>query len=172
MIPIILSVAIALFVAVMISEDRYRGRNWGEFFTMFLVLAFAFIAIFSIFISVMGRPIPLFPNGNYVIKGMQDTSVLEEHFVLGSGSIGSDPVYICYIKDVDSDTSYRQYRITAEPQYSRVEEENITQPYLEVRTEVVGSFWWTLVEGTKLEEYVFHVPLGTIIKEVTLDAKD
>jgi hypothetical protein len=176
MIPLVLITMVVIISAWHMSKRYHLPTNCykinlEEFVFVFIMFMVVGLGMFFLIVGVPAKPAPLIDGGKYSLKAIQDGNNLEGSFFLGSGSAYDKPVYSCYLEDKQNDNSYRRYIFPAEHQYSRVVEGNVKEPYVEVVTEPVGSFKWTLVTKDKLVEYVFYVPPNSIVDNFVLDAK-
>jgi len=109
------------------------------------------------------------PPGKYYIQAMNDTSTLNGKFFLASGNLEGGQIYTCYLNEAGSVNVYALYTFPADPNLSKIYEEDIDKPYVLVKAREKGDWIWGLGRGEVLEGYEFHIPYGSIMNRFQLD---
>jgi heme/copper-type cytochrome/quinol oxidase subunit 2 len=93
------------------------------------------------------------------IASLNDDSSISGRFMLGSGSIDEDPVYVYYSVEQDGGMMLRTLKADNAKIY-----EDSNEPYLKV-------FNTQMVFGNVYQKYEFHVPNDTVVRYYNLDSK-
>ena len=107
------------------------------------------------------------------LGSLQDQSNIQGRFFLGSGTIDEKPAYSYYKKIGDNQYQLRQ--LVDDGGTPIVVFEDSDKPYVKtVHTKSDGYFgaWGFMWGHESLDQFEFHVPKGSIVQNVTLDAKD
>lgn len=107
------------------------------------------------------------------LGSLQDQSNIQGHFFLGSGTIDEKPAYSYYKKIADNQYQLRQ--LVDDGGTPIIVFEDTDKPYVKtVHTKSDGYFglWGFMWGHESLDQFEFHVPKGSIVRNITLDAKD
>ena len=169
---ITLGLIIVIFVMVIattIDKDRY-----------FWCLSFALIALFLLMQFLVtwaiydAAKIKTIESGIIPLVALNDQFNLEGSFFLSSGHIGECPIYAAYIiKTDEAGQEYKELRIfKSNPNLAnniRVYEDETENPYVDIKTTEVGSFWTTWIKIPTIVGYKFHIPPGSVTQIIQLD---
>lgn len=170
---VFLAILISLVIGItfIIHEYAYWGFDIGDIVIGILFAVVSFIVMIGITLLIS-----LFPSTELVkvqtnsITALKDNSKHNGSFFLGSGNVGDDQYYF-YIKETSK--GKKMNKVNTDDSY--IKEESVN-PYVVRYEHHYKSGFAKILFGErnllKSDEYIFHVPKGTITTDFNVDMEN
>ena len=168
----VIAIIIYEFVNANIIECGLGNGDWAEVFAKSFI---SFIICFLL-IPLIGSPVyfvgatseqKIIDTKNVDLIALNDTSTIGGSFYLNCGSVDGKMEYR-YLYDTDKGIA--QKSANANSSYIK-EYSEISVPYVEVRTTIPENGFLAWLSGYKGEEYIFHLPKGSIKVDYNVNLK-
>ena len=170
MIFIIIAVILVIYALITMEYD-WLGNSLSGGGILALLVAFCLVATGLVVGYNKAENIDYIASSE--LGNLQDNSQLHGRFVLGTGTIDEYPAYTYYKKL--GENQYQQKKLRDDGGINIVVFEDSDKP----RVDTIQSgkepywglfgYWWGYDSTLQIE---FHVPKGSVVNNVTLDAKD
>ncbi len=159
---------IVTVVATLLAAREILAEDFMDWCASALIgLVFGVIAMVVAIIpafTVSTSPVPTHKQSIYAIK---DSNEMHGNFSLGFGSVDEESYYYYVTEDSNGFKAVKKLKVSS----SKIKEENIAKPYVQVYEQrynsAVARFMYGEYSGD--ESYAFHVPKHTITTEYKVD---
>jgi hypothetical protein len=146
-------------------HEKYYERDWAEVIFYYFMAPFMGGLLGMVVALFVGIAAPHHPQvDRQDLVALRDGTSVQGSFFLGSGQIDQQPVFYYYRKE---GTGFKFDHQDADA--STVFEDS-QQPYMLIRTSVCNDRSWVWTACTKgSPSYEFHVPAGSVLRQVNLN---
>ena len=169
---LIIAIIFIGFITWAIYEDEGILHAIGAFFTLILISALVFIL--SLMIEGTFRDVPIRTDKviEHKIVSLKDNTSVSGNFFLGCGNVDGNTKYYTYV--VTGTNRYILKSFNSDQIYIQEDSIDVENAYIERITKyykcTIVPFPFSINVGG-LSAYIIHVPIGTIVKNMTLDSE-
>ena len=174
---LILAGILAGVLVIGLTTFWYLSSRDPDAFVATLLVVLAIVLVISGFYAGIAEPVSGYGEPEAIstteLVSLRDDTVSEGAGRLFYVSISGTNSYTYYV-EVDSpyvsssQKAYKSYTIS-DSNVTIVEDDNYSEATLVTYVRYGKKSFWTFAAGAKQYEYVFYVPTGTIIRDVSLD---